>query len=57
MCFGQDGVCQSSDADPEAVRAQLVAFYAEHNPEKMEQIDAVLERYAGDVWISMSANF
>jgi hypothetical protein len=30
-----------------AVRAKLLAFYTQHNPEKLGEIDTILQRYAG----------
>ena len=35
------------EAAQRALRAQLVAFYSEHNPEKLGDVDFLLERYKG----------
>jgi hypothetical protein len=42
------GACTDSvTAETAAIRAKLLAFYKQHNPEKVDEVDTILQRYAG----------
>ena len=40
-------VAEEEDVETAAARAQLVAFYQKHNPEKLGEVDGTLKKFTG----------